>query len=89
MSGFGGLLTFELKDGLDAGKRFIKRLKFVENASSLGGVTSVVMQPAALFGNRLSAEDLQAQGIASGMIRFATGIEPTEELLQDVRQALC
>jgi len=88
MSGFGGLLTFELKDGLDAGKRLIKRLKFVENASSLGGVTSVVMQPAALFGNRLSEEDLKAQGIASGMIRFATGIEPTEELLEDVRQAL-
>ncbi|QPC43894.1 aminotransferase class I/II-fold pyridoxal phosphate-dependent enzyme [Kaustia mangrovi] len=88
MSGFGGLLTFELKGGLEAGRRFIERLTVPDNASSLGGVNSVVMQPAALFGNRLSEDDLRKQGIAPGMIRFATGIEPTGALLEDVGQAL-
>ncbi len=88
MTGFGGLLTFTLKGGMKAGQAFIDKLKIPDFASSLGGVTSVVIQPAALFGSRLSDEELKAHGLMPGMVRFATGIEPTEELVADAEQAL-
>jgi len=88
MSGFGGLLTFELKGGYDAGTAFIENLEFVQNAASLGGVFSVVIQPAVMFGGRLSPEQVKEQGIAPGLIRFACGIENTADLIADIGQAL-
>lgn len=88
MSGFGGLLTFELKGGYDAGISFIQKLKLVRNAGSLGGVGSIVIQPAVMFGGRLSKELVEEQGITPGMIRFAAGIENTPDLLADIEQAL-
>ena len=88
MSGFGGLLTFELKGGYDAGINFIQNLKLAKNAGSLGGVCSILIQPAVMFGGRLSNEMVAEQGITPGMIRFAAGIENTEDLLTDVGQAL-
>ncbi len=88
MSGFGGLLTFDLKGGYDAGTAFIENLEFVQNAGSLGGVFSVVIQPAVMFGGRLSPEQLKQQGIAPGLIRLACGIENTADLIADIDQAL-
>ncbi len=88
MSGVGGLLTFDLKGGYAAGQAFIKRLKLAAYASSLGGVSSTLVQPAALFGDRLPAAAVEKQGITPGMIRFAAGIENTEDLLADIDQAL-
>jgi len=88
MSGFGGLLTFDLKGGLDAGIKFIKSLNLARNAGSLGGVYSVVIQPASMFGGRLTDELLDEQGITSGLIRFAAGIENTVDILNDIEQAL-
>ncbi len=88
MSGFGGLLTFDLAGGYEAGQRFIQKLQLADNASSLGGVTSVVIQPAALFGGRLPESALKDQGLTTGMIRFASGIEDTDDLLADIAQAL-
>ncbi|MBL4603695.1 MAG: aminotransferase class I/II-fold pyridoxal phosphate-dependent enzyme [Emcibacteraceae bacterium] len=88
MSGYGGLLTFDLKGGYDAGQSFIKNLNLARNASSLGGVSSTVIQPAALFGGRLPQEVVEKQGITMGMIRFATGIETTDDLINDIDQAL-
>ena len=88
MSGFGGLLTFELKGGYDAGIKFIQNLKLVKNAGSLGGVCSILIQPAVMFGGRLSKELVEEQGITAGMIRFAAGIENTGDLLTDIGQAL-
>jgi len=81
MSGFGGLLTFELKGGHEAAVAFISKLKWVSLASSLGGVSSVAIQPAALFGEQLSQEVIDQQGITPG-------IENTTDLLADVQQAL-
>ena len=88
MSGFGGVLTFDLKDGYDAGLKFIKDVKLAENAPSLGGVHSVVVQPAVMFGGRLPPELVEEQGITPGMIRLAAGIEDTADLLGDIEQAL-
>lgn len=88
MSGFGGLLSFEMKEGYDAGIKFIEKLKLARNAGSLGGVGSVVIQPAVMFGGRLSKELVTELGITPGMIRFAAGIENTSDLLADIEQAL-
>lgn len=88
MSGFGGLLTFDLKGGYDAGQSFMKKLRLARHASSLGGVSSTLVQPATLFGGRLPSKLMEEQGITSGLIRFAVGIENTEDLVADIEQAL-
>lgn len=88
MSGFGGLLTFDLKGGYDAGQSFMKKLRLAQHASSLGGVSSTLVQPAILFGGRLPSKLVEEQGITPGLIRFAAGIENTQDLLTDIEQAL-
>ncbi|WP_394840673.1 PLP-dependent aspartate aminotransferase family protein [Pendulispora brunnea] len=88
MSGFGGLLTFDLKGGSAAASEFIAALQLASYATSLGGVSSTVMRPAVLFGDRLSPTIVEEQGITPGLIRFAAGIENTEDLVADVGQAL-
>ncbi len=88
MSGFGGLLTFDLKGGHQAGLDFIARMKLIKYAASLGGVTSTATQPAVLFGGRLPAEMVAEQGLTPGLIRLAVGIEATADLLADLEQAL-
>lgn len=88
MTGFGGLLTFDLAGGRDAGIAFIKRLRLVSFHSSLGGITSNAIQPAAMFGEQLPAEVVAKQGITPGMIRISAGIENTKDLVRDVSKAL-
>jgi len=85
---FGGLLTFDLAGGYEAGASFIENLELVSNAPSLGGVFSVLIQPAVLFGGRLTKEAAEEQGITPGLIRFGAGIENTEDLIKDIDQAL-
>ena len=88
MSGYGGLLTFDLQGGYEAGVKFIESLKLARNAGSLGGIYSVLIQPASMFAGRLTKELLTEQGITTGLIRFAAGIENTADLLNDIEQAL-
>ena len=88
MTGFGGLLTFVLKDGYQAGVRFLQATRLVQNAGSLGGVDSLAIQPAAMWGGRLSTDVIASQGIEPGMLRLACGIEATEDLLKDVGRGL-
>ena len=88
MSGFGGVLSLVLEGGYAAGAAFLNKLSLVQNAASLGGVDSIAIQPAAMWGGRLSDDVLQEQGIEPGMIRISVGVEETEDLLADVEQAL-
>ncbi|MBB3009839.1 trans-sulfuration enzyme family protein [Cupriavidus alkaliphilus] len=88
MNGYGGLLTFDLKGGFEAGQRFIKALKIPFYAASLGGIDSLVIQPAALWLGRLSPDLVGKQGVDPGLIRFSAGIEETDDLLKDIGQAL-
>ena len=88
MSGFCGFLTFDLKGGYDTGVRFIKNLNLARNAGSLGGIYSVLIHPASMFFGRLTKELLDEQGITSGLIRFAAGIENTADIINDIEQAL-
>jgi methionine-gamma-lyase len=70
------------------GGRLIEASKLLINAGSLGGVNSLVIQPAAMWSGRLAEEVVQKQGVSPGWIRLAAGIEDTQDLLFDLDQAL-
>ncbi len=85
--GFGGMLSFELKDpaGLD---RFLRALRWFTLAESLGGVESLSNHPATMSHGSMPPEAREKAGIGDGLIRLSAGIEDTEDLLEDLRQAL-
>ncbi|NAS12980.1 trans-sulfuration enzyme family protein [Poritiphilus flavus] len=87
MKGFGGMLSFELKEGLDASS-FQKSLKIIKPSMSLAGVESTILSPALTSHSLLSAEERAAFGIKDGLIRFSLGIEEIEDLIADMDQAL-
>lgn len=88
MTGFGGVLAFELAAGYEAADAFIDRLRYAKRAASLGGVSSVVVHPAAMWAQSLTAAQLEAAGVPPGLVRFAAGIEHPDDLVQDVVGAL-
>ena len=87
MHGFGGMLSFELKENLDA-SAFQKSLQLIKPSMSLAGVESTVLSPARTSHALLSAEERRKQGIGDGLIRFSVGIEETEDLIADIEQAI-
>ena len=87
MSGFGGMLSFELSDELDA-SAFMKELKLIKPSMSLAGVESTILSPTQTSHALLSAEERENQGIADGLLRFSVGIEEKEDLIADLKQAL-
>ncbi|UJH67111.1 PLP-dependent aspartate aminotransferase family protein [Allomuricauda sp. SCSIO 65647] len=87
MNGFGGMLSFELKEGLDASE-FMKCLRLIKPSMSLAGVESTMLLPVKTSHALMSAEDRAKQGIKDGLIRFSVGIEETEDLIIDIEQAL-
>ncbi len=88
MRGFGGLLSFELKGGVAAAEAFIGKVVLPANAPSLGGVESLVTRPATTSHAGLSAEQRARLGIAEGLVRLSVGLEATEDLVEDLGQAL-
>jgi len=87
MTGFGGMLSFELKTGLDA-ELFQKSLELIKASMSLAGVESTVLSPAQTSHALLGAEERENRGISDGLIRFSVGIEEPEDLIADIEQAL-
>ena len=87
MKGFGGMLSFELKEGLDA-SLFQKKLKLIKPSMSLAGVESTMITPTLTSHALLTPEERQAQGIRDGLIRFSVGIEEKEDLIADLEQAI-
>lgn len=87
MKGFGGMLSFELKENIDA-SGFVKGLRLIKSTMSLAGVESTVVSPALTSHSLLSAEERKRQGIRDGLIRFSLGIEEVEDLNRDIMQAL-
>ncbi len=86
--GFGGMVSFDIKGGAAAANRFVKSLTVVIDAPSLGGVDSLVSIPAQSSHANLSREARLAAGIGDGLVRMSIGIEGTDDLVADVRQAL-
>jgi cystathionine gamma-synthase len=87
MSGFGGVVTFDMHGDLESVGRFIDALKIPRIAPSLGGVESLVEQPALMSYFELSTEQRLAVGISDTLVRYAVGIESTEDLIDDLLHA--
>jgi cystathionine beta-lyase/cystathionine gamma-synthase len=88
MKGFGGMLSFELKGGMAAGKRAAEAVRVATLAVSLGGVETLVQHPASMTHGPLKPQDRQRAGIREGLIRVSVGIEHVEDLKADFAQAL-
>jgi cystathionine beta-lyase len=87
MRGFGGMLSFELRDATHAGA-LLSRFQLATPALSLGGVETLVCIPSKTSHRSLSREDRLRAGISEGLIRISVGIEDIEDLLSDFEQAL-
>lgn len=88
LRGGGGVVSFEMAGGLQAGTRLVDTLRIPKLAPSLGGVESLVEQPALMSFYELTPEQRGALGIAEGLVRYSVGIEDTEDLLADLAVAL-
>lgn len=87
-NGYSGMMSFELKEGLSAAKRFIDAVKIPLKAPSLGGIETLVTRPATTSHVGMPAEERKRLGITDSLIRVSIGIEATEDLLADFEQAL-
>lgn len=87
MKGFGGMLSFELLETIDA-TAFLKALKLIKPSMSLAGVESTMLLPTKTSHSLMSAADRKAQGIKDNLIRFSVGIEEHEDILADINQAI-
>jgi len=88
MRGFGGVVSFEVKGDLAAGSRLVDACLIPRIAPSLGGVESLIEQPALMSFYELTTEERLQVGIKDSLIRYAVGIEDAEDLIDDLRQAL-
>jgi cystathionine gamma-synthase len=88
MRGFGGVLSFSIKGGLAAVKAFLPRLRCAHLAANLGAVETVAGPPATTSHVESTREERAAAGIPEALIRYSVGIEDTEDLIEDLRQAL-
>jgi len=86
--GFSGMLSFEVKGGVDAAERFMQRATLPIVAPSLGGVESLITRPATTSHSGMSREDRLKLGISDGLIRLSVGIESIDDLIEDFGQAL-
>jgi cystathionine beta-lyase/cystathionine gamma-synthase len=87
-AGCGGMLAVELKGGARAAERFLRALRLVAHAPSLGGVESVVSEPRLTSHAALSPEERERAGIPDGLLRFSLGLEDADDLMADFAQAL-
>jgi methionine-gamma-lyase len=88
MSGFGTMISFELRGGIDAGRRLMNRVKLATLAVSLGGVETLIEHPASMTHSGVSTEERRAAGITDGLVRYSVGIEDVRDLIADLEQAM-
>lgn len=86
--GFGGLLTFGVKGGFDAGKRLIDRVKLWSLLANIGDARSLIIHPASTTHQQLSPEEQRTTGVTPDLVRLSVGLEHTDDLLADLDRAL-
>jgi len=87
-SGFGGVLSFELKGGLAAAETLIQRLKLPIHTVSLGGPETLITRPSVTSHAGLTEQDQKSLGLSEGLLRLSIGLESTEDLIEDFNNAL-
>jgi len=88
MKNFGGMLSFELKDGLEAGKKLLTHIQLCQLAVSLGTVDTIIQHPASMSHVGVKKEMREQYGISDGLIRLSVGIEDINDLIVDLGNAL-
>jgi O-acetylhomoserine (thiol)-lyase len=88
LKGLGGLVGFELKQGHEAGSRFIEALKLFYHVANIGDARSLAIHPASTTHSQLSPADQRASGVTPGYVRLSIGIEHIDDILADLEQAL-
>jgi cystathionine gamma-synthase/cystathionine gamma-lyase len=88
MSGFGGMLSFELEGPPQRALDFASRLKYFSLAESLGGVESLICHPGRMTHGSIPKEERERRGISDGLLRLSVGIEDASDLLEDLREVL-
>ncbi len=88
MKDFGGMLSFELEGGIDAGIEFMNKIKFCTLAPTLGDVDTLILHPASMSHRNVDKKILKKNGITDGLIRLSVGIENVEDIIGDLEQAM-
>lgn len=88
MKGFGGMVSFEHKDGAKGAFNFLHKMKIFALAESLGGAASLAEHPATMSHASMPKEHQRRVGITEGLVRLSIGLENSEDLIDDIRQAL-
>ncbi|HEX7846836.1 MAG TPA: O-succinylhomoserine sulfhydrylase [Chitinophagaceae bacterium] len=88
MSNGGGIVTFEVRGGIDAGRKFLNALQMLSLTNNLGDSRSIASHPASTTHSKLSEEERQSVGITPGLIRISVGLEHPDDILTDIIQAL-
>lgn len=88
MQNGGGIVCFEIKGGIEAGRKFLNTLKLLSLTANLGDTRSIASHPASTTHAKLSEAERQAVGISPGLIRISVGLEHREDILNDILQAL-
>jgi O-acetylhomoserine (thiol)-lyase len=87
-NGFGAILTFGIKGGVDAGRKFINSLKIFSLLANVGDAKSLVIHPASTTHQQLAEEQQVASGVTPDLVRLSVGIEDVQDLIEDLDQAL-
>ncbi len=86
--GNGGLMGFEIKGGIEAGKKFINALEMVYHVANIGDSRSLAIHPGSTTHSQLNEEELLAAGITPGFVRLSIGLEHVDDIIADYDQAL-
>ncbi len=88
MSGFSGMLSFEIDGTMQMANQLIDNLQLVDRAASLGGIHSLIVSPAAMLAAVMTEDDFKARGVATGLLRLSVGLEDIDDLIIDFYEAL-
>lgn len=88
MKAGGCVVAFEVKGGLDAGRKFFDNIELLSLSANLGDARSIVTHPASTTHSKLSKEDRESVGISDGMVRVSVGLEHIQDIIADIEQAL-
>jgi O-acetylhomoserine (thiol)-lyase len=86
--GAGGMVSFEIKGGVEKARAFLKNLRLIANVTHVADLRSCVIHPASTTHRQLSKEALEKAGVSEGLIRFSAGIEHIDDIVTDIAQAL-
>jgi O-acetylhomoserine (thiol)-lyase len=85
--GFGSVLAFEIKGGLEAGKKFVEGAELHSHVANIGDVRSLVIHPASTTHSQLTPEEQLASAVGPGLIRLSVGIESIDDIIADLDKA--